>query len=53
MLDSTAATAASVRVLMTSTDGKATWSTMGASADILEASRVALTDAIEYKLQCL
>ena len=35
---------------MTSTDGETVWSTVGVSGDVLEASWIALTDAIEYKL---
>jgi 2-isopropylmalate synthase len=47
------ATAACVRVLIESTDGKNTWTTLGVSSDIIDASRFALTDAIEYKLNVL
>lgn len=50
VLNPEAATAAVTRVLMTSTDGTNTWSTIGVSGDILEACRLALEDAIEYKL---
>ena len=50
VLNPEAATAAVTRVLMTSTDGRNTWSTIGVSGDILEACRTALEDAIEYKL---
>jgi 2-isopropylmalate synthase len=50
VIDGTAATAARVRVLIESTDGTAAWSTLGVSADIIDASRAALVDAIEYKL---
>ena len=50
MLNPEAATAAKVRVLMTSTDGEATWSTVGVSPDILEASWTALSEAVQYKL---
>lgn len=50
VLNPEAATAAKVRVLMTSTDGDATWSTVGVSSDILEASWTALSEAVEYKL---
>lgn len=50
VLDPESATGAVVRVLMTSTDGKHTWSTIGVSPDILRASYLALSDAIEYKL---
>jgi len=44
------ATAAQVRVLITSTDGKEIWTTVGVSQDIIEASFNALVDSIEYKL---
>ena len=50
VLDSDSATAAKVRVLIESTDGKDTWTTIGVSADIIEASWLALVDSIEYKL---
>ena len=44
------ATAAQVRVLITSTDGEEIWTTVGVSHDIIEASFNALVDSIEYKL---
>jgi 2-isopropylmalate synthase len=47
------ATAARVRVLIESTDGKNAWTTLGVSSDIIDASRFALIDAIEYKLHVL
>lgn len=50
VLDSKEATAAKVRVLITSSDGKKTWSSVGVSTDIIEASWVALVDSMEYKL---
>lgn len=50
VLDSDSATAAKVRVLIESTDGKDIWTTIGVSADIIEASWLALVDSIEYKL---
>lgn len=50
VLDSGSATASKVRVLIESTDGKDTWSTIGVSKDIIEASWLALNDSIEYKL---
>ena len=43
-------TASLVRVLITSTDGKTQWGTVGVSANIVEASWRALVDAVEYKL---
>lgn len=45
-----AATAARVRVLIESTDGERSWTTVGVSTDIIEASWMALADSIEYKL---
>jgi 2-isopropylmalate synthase len=50
VIDGKDATAAKVRVLIVSTDGINTWSTVGVSADIIDASRAALVDSIEYKL---
>jgi 2-isopropylmalate synthase len=43
-------TAAKVRVLITSTDGRREWSTVGVSTDVIEASWLALRDSIELKL---
>ncbi|MEX0785734.1 MAG: citramalate synthase [Dehalococcoidia bacterium] len=50
IIDSAAGTGASVRVLIDSTDGDQTCSTVGASTDIVEASWLALNDALEYWL---
>ena len=50
VLDEGRATASKVRVLIESTDALETWSTIGVSADIIEASLIALLDSIEYKL---
>ncbi|MDR0563196.1 MAG: citramalate synthase [Spirochaetaceae bacterium] len=50
VIDGKDATAAKVRVLIESTDGVHTWSTIGVSEDIIDASRAALVDSIEYKL---
>ncbi len=50
ILDTQAATGAPVRVLIESTDGTRYWTTVGASTDIIEASWLALTDALEYAL---
>ncbi len=50
ILDSQAATAAGVRVLISSTDGTRYWTTVGSSTDIIEASWLALADALEYAL---
>ncbi|MFA5449463.1 MAG: citramalate synthase [Clostridia bacterium] len=44
------ATGSKVRVLIDNTDGKKVWTTVGVSTDIIEASRIALVDAIEYYL---
>jgi 2-isopropylmalate synthase len=50
VIDGRDATAAKVRVLIESTDGLRSWSTVGVSEDIIDASRAALVDSIEYKL---
>jgi 2-isopropylmalate synthase len=50
ILDSQSATAARVRVLIESTDGGRHWTTVGSSTDIIEASWLALADALEYAL---
>jgi 2-isopropylmalate synthase len=50
ILDGTTGTAASVRVLIESTDGVNIWRTVGSSTDIIEASWLALADALEYWL---
>lgn len=50
VLDSENATEAKVRVLIESTDGIDTWSTVGVSRDVIQASWIALVDSIEYKL---
>lgn len=44
------ATASKVRVLITSTNGKDTWHTVGVSTDIIDASWKALVDSVEYYL---
>ena len=44
------ATASTVRVLIESSDGETTWTTVGVSSDIIAASWQALTDSIEYIL---
>ena len=49
-LDEKSATAAGVRVLIRSTDGKHSWTTVGVSENVVEASLIALVDALEYKL---
>jgi 2-isopropylmalate synthase len=50
ILDSQAATGARTRVLIESTDGARYWTTVGSSTDIIEASWLALADALEYAL---
>ncbi|MDP8260349.1 MAG: citramalate synthase [Candidatus Gygaella obscura] len=50
VLDEKAGTAAKVRVLIQSQDEKDTWSTIGVSENIIEASWQALIDSVEYKL---
>jgi len=50
VLDERAATAARVRVLIRSTDGKTTWSTVGVSENVIEASLIALSDSMEYAI---
>lgn len=50
VLDSKEATAAKVRVLISSTDGETEWTTVGVSTDIIAASLIALVDSIEIKL---
>ena len=45
--------AAVVRVLITSTDGRSEWSTVGVSSDVIDASFKALSDSIEYKILIL
>ena len=48
VLDEAAGTAAWVRVLIESTDGQRTWSTVGGSSNVIEASWRALADSLEY-----
>ena len=50
VIDGKDATAARVRVLIETTDGQRSWNTVGVSADIIDASRAALVDSIEYML---
>jgi len=50
VLEADHATGARVRVLIESSDGENTWTTVGVSTDIIEASWIALVDSIEYKL---
>jgi 2-isopropylmalate synthase len=50
VLNASAGTAAKVRVLIESRDTKDEWTTMGVSTNLIEASWLALVDAVEYKL---
>ena len=50
ILDSDSGTAATTRVLIDTQNGTRRWSTVGASANIIEASWRALADAVEYGL---
>jgi 2-isopropylmalate synthase len=50
VLDSSSTTGATVRVLVDSTDGERTWTTIGVDANIIEASWQALVDSIVYGL---
>lgn len=51
IVDASRASQAHVRVTIESADHNDVWTTVGASANIIEASYLALVDAIEYKLQ--
>ena len=50
ILDGGAATAARTRVIIDSTDGARTWSTMGSDTNIIAASASALADSLEYAI---
>ena len=50
VINASEGTAAKVRVLIESRDSQKSWSTVGVSENIIEASWQALVDAIEYKL---
>ncbi|MEJ7585557.1 MAG: citramalate synthase [Acidimicrobiales bacterium] len=50
VLDSAAATGAMVRVLIDSTDGESTWTTIGVDSNVIEASWQALVESIVYGL---
>ena len=50
VVDQGSSTGAVVRVLIESTDGRRTWSTVGSSENIIEASWTALADSLEYWL---
>ena len=53
ILDSDAGTAATTRVLIDMQNGARRWSTVGASANIIEASWIALADAVEYGIMVI
>lgn len=50
VIDPQDATAARVRVLVETTDGKDVWTTVGVSRDVIQASMLACVDALEYRL---
>jgi 2-isopropylmalate synthase len=50
IINGTTGTAARTRVLITSSDGKHEWGTVGVSENIIEASLQALVDSMEYAL---
>jgi 2-isopropylmalate synthase len=50
ILDGKSGTAATTRVVIDMQNGMNRWSTVGASSNIIEASWIALTDAVEYGL---
>jgi 2-isopropylmalate synthase len=50
VLDASHGTAAKVRVLVQQSDGEDSWTTVGVSENILEASYLALADGVKYKL---
>ncbi len=50
VLDSSSGTGAVTRVLIDSTDGERTWSTIGVSENVIEASWQALSDAFVWQL---
>lgn len=50
VVNSEAGTAAKTRVIIETTDDDAIWGTVGVDENIIEASWIALVDAIEYKL---
>lgn len=50
VLDTKSATGSTVRVFVETSDGENSWTTVGVSVDVIEASKQALIDGIEYKL---
>lgn len=53
VLNTDAATEAQVRVTIETSDGERTWSTVGVSTNVIEASWQALLDSIEYGLKAI
>ena len=51
VLDGGAATGAVTRVLIDSTDGHDTWTTIGVSPNVIEASWMALVDSLVFGLK--
>jgi 2-isopropylmalate synthase len=51
VIDGKDATAAKVRVLIESSNGASSWTTVGVSADVIAASCLALVDSIAYNLK--
>ncbi len=49
IVNSTAGSAAKIRVLVESTNGHDSWLTVGVSTNIVEATWIALTDALDYQ----
>ena len=50
VIDGKDGTAAKVRVLIESSDGADSWTTIGVGPDVIEASWKALVDSFEFKL---
>jgi 2-isopropylmalate synthase len=50
IVNSTGGTAARIRVLITSSDGRSEWGTVGVSDSVIEASWLALADSIDFFL---
>jgi len=50
VLDAQSGTAAKVRVLIESTDGQRSWTSLGVSSNVMEASWQAIIDSVLYKL---
>ena len=51
VIDEGSGTEATVRVMIDSSDGESSWTTVGSSPNIIEASWLALADSLEYGLQ--